>query len=197
MQQVEKNLSVILSEGRRLTKLVDEVLNIARMESGTIELSIKTHDLGQIIEHALASAVGLFNQKPQIRLVEKHNSPMPAIDVDGDRIIQVLLNLLSNAVKFTPKGTVTLQTQQASGHVLIEVSDTGTGISETDLPRVFEKFQQVGDTSVSHTKGTGLGLPISKEIIDMHGGEMGARSVVGEGSTFFFTIPLKSTTADA
>jgi signal transduction histidine kinase len=190
VNQIEKNLEVILSEGRRLTKLVDEVLDIAKIEKGTVDWTIRTHDLGTIIEHALASAHGLFAHKPVVTLIEEHRSPMPALDVDGDRIIQVLLNLLSNAVKFTPEGTVTLRTEQLDQAFRVEVIDTGAGIAEADQPRVFDKFQQVGDSGATKTKGTGLGLPISKEIIEFHGGEIGVQSVPGEGSTFFFTLPL-------
>ena len=112
------------------------------------------------------------------------------LDVDADRIIQVLLNLISNAVKFTKEGTVTVRSEIIDTHFQISVVDQGVGIAKGNLGKVFEKYKQVGEKSEDTQKGTGLGLPISKEIVEYHKGKIWVESTLGEGSTFFFTLPL-------
>jgi CheY-like chemotaxis protein len=114
---------------------------------------------------------------------------------DRDRLIQVLINLISNAIKFTDEGSITCRTHLQNGHVLVSVIDTGIGINASDQPKVFEKFKQVGDTLTDKPKGTGLGLPICKQIIEHHGGVIWVDSEPGKGSTFSFTLPLNQTSS--
>ena len=114
---------------------------------------------------------------------------------DHDRILQVLINLISNAVKFTDAGTISVQVAREPDVVQFSVQDTGTGIARSDLEAVFDKFRQVGDTLTDRPAGTGLGLPICREIVTQHGGRIWAESQMGTGSTFYFTIPV-ATTAD-
>jgi CheY-like chemotaxis protein len=115
---------------------------------------------------------------------------LPAVTGDRDRLIQVVINLISNAVKFTDQGTITCRAERRGGEIVVSVSDTGVGIAPGDQPKVFERFKQVGDTLTDKPKGTGLGLPICKEIVEHHGGEIWVRSEIGRGSTFSFSLPV-------
>src|SRR5581483_75405 len=121
---------------------------------------------------------------------------LPPITGDRDRLIQVVINLISNAVKFTPAGTVTVTAKSAAaGEITISVTDSGIGIAPSDHQKVFEKFKQVGDTLTDKPRGTGLGLPICKEIVEHHGGRIWVDSEPGKGSTFSFTLPALGKTA--
>jgi len=123
--------------------------------------------------------------------VRNIQADLPVITGDSDRLIQVVINLISNAVKFTDAGAVTLAASLGQGELLVSVTDSGIGIKPEDQPKVFEKFKQVGDTLTDKPQGTGLGLPISKEIVEHHGGRMWVESEIGKGSTFFFTLPVQ------
>ena len=189
-KKIEENLEVILSEGARLTNLINDVLDLSKMEAGRIDWSIQTHEMEKIIYQAVAASAGLFSAKPSVSLEQDHRDPLPTLEVDGDRLIQVLLNLLSNAVKFTDSGIIVLRTETVESEFQVSVVDRGIGIADGDRSKVFEKYRQVGDHVTDRPKGTGLGLPISKEIVEHHGGRIWVDSVLGQGSTFSFTIPL-------
>ena len=188
MHQVEENLKVVVSEGERLTKLIDDVLDLAKIEAGKLEWHMTTVSMADVVEHATAATSSLFEQKG-LSLCNEMAPDLPAITGDRDRLVQVVINLISNAVKFTSAGSVTCRVTRKGNEVLVSVSDTGLGIAPADQPKVFERFKQVGDTLTDKPKGTGLGLPISKEIIEHHGGRLWVESELGKGSTFFFTLP--------
>ena len=190
IKQIGQNLEVIISEGTRLTNLINDVLDISKMEAGKTDWNIKTQPLDAVIEQGVAASTGLFSRKPAVVLIEDHQSPLPTLPIDADRIIQVLLNLISNAVKFTDEGQVTLRSKTSGTTITISVIDQGIGIEPADQSKVFEKYKQVGDQLTDRPTGTGLGLPISKEIVEHHGGEIWVESVAGQGSTFSFTLPL-------
>jgi len=191
IQQVEDNLTVVVAEGERLTSLINNVLDLAKIEAGKIEWNMQTVNVPDIIERATAATSSLFDNS-KVEFVTNVKDGLPQIVGDQDKLIQVVINLISNAIKFTEKGSVTCRSKLVNGEILISVSDTGMGISEEDLPKVFEKFKQVGDTLTNKPKGTGLGLTISKEIVEVHGGKIWVESKEGVGSTFFFTLPVKS-----
>jgi CheY-like chemotaxis protein len=115
---------------------------------------------------------------------------LPPVHGDQDRLIQVVINLISNAVKFTDSGSITCSARQRDGELVVSVTDSGIGIAPADQPKVFERFKQVGDTLTDKPKGTGLGLPICKEILEFHGGSIWVESAPGQGSTFSFTLPV-------
>ncbi len=190
MQQVSENLDVVVSEGQRLTKLIDEVLDLAKIESGKIEWRIESLSAPELIGRAVAATSSLVENKP-VSLSAEIEPDLPPFMGDRDRLIQVVINLISNAVKFTSQGPVTCRAKQVGSEIVISVTDTGLGISPEDQPKVFEKFKQVGDTLTDKPKGTGLGLPICKEIVEHHGGRIWVESEPGKGSTFSFSIPLK------
>ena len=191
-RQVRNNTNIIVSEGERLTSLINDVLDIAKMEAGKIEWNMQPLALLQdVLEPVLAATLGLFEDK-DVRLVREVAADLPEIIGDRDRLVQVVINLLSNAVKFTDRGSVTCRARRINGDVEISVIDTGLGIAEADKPQVFEKFKQVGDTLTDKPKGTGLGLPICKQIVEYHGGQIWVESVLGQGSTFTFTLPTRA-----
>jgi signal transduction histidine kinase len=188
MQQVEDNLKVVVSEGERLTKLIDDVLDLAKIEAGKLEWHMTSLTVPEIVERATAATASLFDQK-KLPLLKEVGPDLPAVVGDRDRLIQVVINLISNAVKFTDAGTSTCRAGRRGGEIVVSVSDTGMGISPADQPKVFERFKQVGDTLTDKPKGTGLGLPICKEIVEHHGGRIWVESEPGRGSTFGFTLP--------
>jgi signal transduction histidine kinase len=149
----------------------------------------------EIIERSQAAAASLFEQKG-LTLIMDVEKDLPAVTGDLDRFIQVMLNLISNAVKFTPQGSVTCAARKINNEVVLSVTDSGIGIAKEDHPKVFEKFKQVGDTLTDKPSGTGLGLPICKEIVEHYGGRVWVESEPGKGSTFSFTIPFEQAEAD-
>ncbi|MEC7984304.1 MAG: hybrid sensor histidine kinase/response regulator [Myxococcota bacterium] len=192
VKQITKNLDVIISESNRLTKLINDVLDISKMEAGKIEWNFLQCDSREIIRQAVHATSGLLNNKPSIDIVQELPEEMPLVVADSNRVIQVIINLISNAVKFTDAGTVRVQAEAAWSSLIIRVKDEGTGISKVDQQKVFDKYKQVGDVITDKPSGTGLGLPISKEIVEMHGGKIWVESTLGEGSTFSFTLPLET-----
>ncbi len=188
--QVNENLQVVISEGERLTHLINDVLDLAKIEAGRMEWNQENVSLAEVLERAVLATTSLFDQKG-IKLIKKIDNNIPDIIGDEDKLIQVVINLFSNAVKFTEKGNVTCEVSQKDNEVIVSVSDTGIGIAPEDYEAVFEQFKQVGgDTLTDKPKGTGLGLPICKEIVEHHGGRIWVESKVGKGSTFSFAIPF-------
>ncbi len=190
VDQVSNNLEIIVSEGVRLTALINDVLDLAKMEAGKVDWKNEVISIDQIIERATIATTALFSQR-DLKLVVKVEPNLPKFQGDQDKLMQVLINLISNAVKFTEQGTVTCQAKKQGETIIVQVIDTGIGIKKEDIPQVFEKFKQVGDTLTNKPKGTGLGLPICKEIIEHHGGQIWAESEVGVGSTFAFWLPIE------
>ena len=186
--QIESNLDIIISEGQRLTSLINDVLDIAKMEAGKIEWRDERFTARYVVEHAVSATSSIFSEKG-LGIITDIEDDLPEILADKDRFIQVVINLLSNAVKFTDKGDITIRAKSSGDFVLISVSDKGMGISKDNLNKVFEKFKQVGDTLTDKPKGTGLGLPICKQIVEHYRGKIWAESKEGEGSTFYFTAP--------
>ena len=187
--QVLENLGVVVSEGERLTKLIDDVLDLAKIEAGKFTWNLSSVSMADVIERASAATASLFEAK-KLKLERRIQPGLPAITGDQDRLIQVVINLISNAVKFTDHGTIECAVRRVDGELIVSVIDSGIGIAPADQPKVFEKFKQVGDTLTDKPKGTGLGLPICKEIIEYHGGRIWVESAPGHGSVFSFTLPI-------
>ena len=189
IRQVTENIAIIVSEGTRLTKLINEVLDVAKIEAGKMQWNMDRLEITEVIDRAFAATSALFEQKG-LEPIKAIASDLPKIQGDKDRLIQVVINLISNAVKFTDKGCITCQVKQQDQSIVVSVTDQGVGISESDQPKVFEKFKQVGDTLTDKPQGTGLGLPISREIVEYHGGKIWVESELGKGSTFSFSLPI-------
>ncbi|MDM8518646.1 ATP-binding protein [Anaerolineales bacterium HSG6] len=188
--QVRKNIQIIISEGERLTSLINNVLDLAKIESGKIEWRMVPLNLSDIIDQSLAATSALLTGK-NIKLERDVEPNLPRVIGDEHRLMQVIINLLSNAIKFTSDGgSVTCCLKKEANEILVSIIDTGMGIPDTELLHVFEKFRQIGDTLTDKPQGTGLGLPICKQIVEHHSGRIWAESAVEQGSTFFFTIPI-------
>jgi len=188
-KQVIDNLDVVVSEGERLTKLIDDVLDLAKIEAGKFTWNMATVSVSDVVERAIAATASLFDAK-KLNLVREVDPDLPTVNGDQDRLIQVVINLISNAVKFTDAGSITCSAHLRDAELVVGVTDSGIGIAPGDQQKVFEKFKQVGDTLTDKPKGTGLGLPICKEIVEYHGGRIWVESEPGKGSTFSFTLPI-------
>lgn len=190
VKQVGENLDIILTEGQRLTTLINELLDIAKMEAGKIDWKMEPMGVEELINRGMSATSALFEQKG-LAAIKDIEEGLPEFVGDRDRLIQVMINLISNSIKFTDMGSITCQAVRVGDEIKISIIDTGIGIAEADQPKVFEKFKQVGDTLTDKPKGTGLGLPICKQIIEHHGGKIWVESELGKGSTFSFTLPLE------
>ncbi|BAY74886.1 PAS/PAC sensor hybrid histidine kinase [Nostoc linckia NIES-25] len=189
IKRVGDNLSIIVSEAERLTSLINDVLDIAKMEAGKVEWQMQPLDPTELIDWATTSTAALFETNG-LELIIDIEPELPQVIGDRNRLLQVLINLISNAIKFTESGSITCRIKQQNNAICISVIDTGLGIASEDQPKVFEKFRQVGDTLTDKPKGTGLGLPICKQIVEHHGGRIWVDSELGKGSTFSFIIPI-------
>lgn len=189
VRQVKDNVNIIVSEGERLTALINDVLDIAKMEAGKIDWNMYPLSITEVIERSVAATACLFDNT-NVTFIKDIEPNLPEVSGDKDRLIQVIINLISNAVKFTSKGSITCQARRNHSEIVLSIIDTGMGIASVDQPQVFEKFKQVGDTLTDKPKGTGLGLPICKQIVEHHGGQIWVESELKKGSTFSFTIPI-------
>jgi len=180
----------ILTSGRHLLSLINEILDLSKVEAGRMELELATFDLPLAIDNA-RTFVRERATRHGITLEVKVDERLGDIVGDERKIKQILLNLLSNAVKFTPEGgRIGINARQADGCVEISVTDTGIGIAPEDQPKIFEEFRQVGSDNAKKIEGTGLGLTLAKKFVELHGGKIWVESEVGKGSTFVFTLPI-------
>lgn len=188
-EKIKANLDIIEREGERLTRLINNVLDLARIESGHMEWNDEILDLSLCVEQAARVMEGAAERRAGVDLIVDAEDSLPPVRADQDRIIQVLVNLLGNAFKFTSSGKVRLTARsggQREVHVCVE--DTGAGIAPEELERVFESFQRV-NAAPDRSAGTGLGLSICREIIEHYGGRVKVRSKFGSGSRFIFSLP--------
>ncbi len=180
-------LCSIKIEVDKLTQMVTELGDLSRLESGDVPFEKKPIFIDEVVNRA-SERMRPQSERAGLELTLNISQNLPQVLADEGRIEQVLVNLLHNAVKFTsPGGKVSVSAELQKGAVAISVADTGIGISEDDLPRIFERFYKVSKSR--GTGGTGLGLAIAKHIVETHGGKIGAESKEGKGSTFFFTLP--------
>lgn len=187
--KVRNNLNTIISEGVRLTDLLNDLLDVTKIEEGKVEWKMEPVSVVEIIELAANITSSSF-ERHGLELECDIEDGLPDIAGDKYRLEQVLINLLFNALKFTEKGYIRCRAWMIDNEILISVKDTGGGIDEDDQERIFEKFRQIGIASKGKPRGTGLGLPICKEIINRHGGRIWVESEPGKGSTFSFTLPV-------
>lgn len=180
----------VLINSEHLLGLINDILDLSKIEAGRMELHLESVDLGPIFHGVMATAVGLTKSKG-LTLETDVEEDLPPVRCDKVRVRQILLNLLSNAAKFTDNGGITLQAFERDGMVQITIIDTGNGIPPEELPLVFEEFHQVERAaSYKRQQGTGLGLPISRHLVELQGGKMWAESTEGVGSNFSFTLPI-------
>ena len=192
-EKQEEYLKDIFSSGRHLLSLINDILDLSKIEAGKMELELTSFDLPAAMENALTLVKGRAGNHG-IALGLEVDRRLGEVIADERKIKQVLVNLLSNAVKFTPEGgRVEVRAAPANGGVEIAVSDTGIGIAPEDQEAIFEEFRQVGTDYARKREGTGLGLALTRRIVELHGGRIWVKSEVGRGSTFTFTLPAAGT----
>lgn len=191
----EEFLNVINSQANRLQRLIDNLLNLARIEAGVVQVSKESNSLNEILSEAI-DIVRPSAQAKQIDLTSELSTMFLGVHADRDMLTQAAINLLSNAVKYTPAGgSVTLRSRLDDQEAVFEVEDTGVGLSEEDRRRIFEKFYRVKKDR-EMASGTGLGLPLAKHIVeDVHGGHLTVDSELGKGSTFRVALPVAAQVA--
>jgi signal transduction histidine kinase/CheY-like chemotaxis protein len=191
----KQDLTAIYTSGQHLLNLINEVLDLSKIEAGKMTLSVEEINLIDLINSVMTTATGLVKDKT-IEMIQNLPPTLPIIKADPTRVRQVIINFISNAAKFTEEGTITIDAKEVKGptgrpEIMVSVTDTGQGISEDDKAKLFQPFSQVDDSPTRKTSGTGLGLSICRSLIELHKGRIGlAWSEVGIGSCFFFTLPL-------
>ncbi|MCT7982123.1 MASE1 domain-containing protein [Laspinema sp. A4] len=194
------NLAMISSSGRRLSNLVNDLLDFSKLKHKTLDLQLKPIDLRSLVEIVFTLSLPLVGNK-NLKLVNNISLDLPAVIADENRLQQILHNLIGNAIKFTETGTIEISAQRISGNDALEkfsstsqleitIFDTGIGIAEDKLERIFESFEQAEGSTGRLYGGTGVGLAIAKQLVELHGGQIWVKSRLGEGSKFSFTLPL-------
>lgn len=185
-------LDQTIRSAEHLLSLINDLLDVSKIEAGEMELTIRMADVHPVLEDALDSAVMLLESKRAAVALEAHvPEVLPLVPMDARRIRQVLTNLLSNAVKFTHEGLITLEVRLVGETIEFMVTDTGIGIAPDEMERLFTAFERSDRAKAASIEGTGLGLPISRYLVEAHGGQMTVQSEVGRGSIFRFWLPLK------
>ncbi|MCP4370021.1 MAG: HAMP domain-containing histidine kinase, partial [Deltaproteobacteria bacterium] len=189
-------LGIIIKESERLTRLIVQVLDFQKIESGGTEWEISRIDFREVIKDAILATSRLIQDK-KVKIESNLPDSFPLIDGDKDRLIQVMVNLISNSIKFcdSDRGVISVFLQAKSRHLKVDVKDNGIGISRKDQKIIFQEFQQVKDTSTGRPPGSGLGLSITKRIIDFHKGKIRVKSKPKKGSTFSFILPFSNDSA--
>ncbi|HEX9301248.1 MAG TPA: ATP-binding protein, partial [Casimicrobiaceae bacterium] len=192
----QKFLTIIIQESERLTRLINQVLDLAKLESGRAEWHVSELDLKAVVADSIAATGQLFRAK-NVGLEARLSERVPQVTADRDRLVQVLINLLSNAAKFVKpdEGRVTVDLSATADTVRVGVTDNGPGISAENQAIIFEKFRQAGNTMTEKPQGTGLGLPISRQIIEHLGGRLWVQSEPGKGASFIFELPVAKAVA--
>lgn len=187
--KIRRNVNIILSEGERLSSLINDLLDISRLEAGKFKLNMTEIDIEELITQVITLTNPIIRNK-SLQVILSIREPLPKIMADRDKIMQVIINLVSNAIKFTQRGCIVCTARVVKENIIVCISDTGVGIREEDKKFIFEKFSQVGDMLTNKPRGTGLGLAICKHIIEEHGGEIWVESETQKGTDFSFMIPI-------
>lgn len=194
--KIREILERVQSNGRHLLGLINDVLDLSKIEAGQLTLSITDYSMKEVVQTVVTATEALATEKG-LTLRAMVPDELPPGQGDERRITQALLNLVGNAIKFTEAGEVAVQAAAADGAFQVAVADTGLGIAAADRQRIFEEFHQVDSSSTRKKGGTGLGLSISKKIIELHGGRIWVESELGRGSVFRFTLPVQPTVGRA
>jgi signal transduction histidine kinase len=189
-EKAQETMQRVDRSGRHLLALINDVLDLSKIEAGQLTLSLGDYSLKEVVETVVTALEPLAAEK-KLALTVTLAPALPVGRGDDRRLSQVLLNLVGNAVKFTDAGEVRIEAKASDGAFLVSVSDTGPGIAAEDQARIFEEFQQADTSSTRKKGGTGLGLSIAKRILALHGGRIWVESALGKGSTFSFTLPVR------
>ncbi|BDQ37921.1 hypothetical protein SYK_22810 [Pseudodesulfovibrio nedwellii] len=192
IKRVKRNIDIITSEGNRLTALINDVLDLSKLEANKVEFNFAPVNPQEFIHRSVEATAGLFKDTNLVLLLELEPD-LPLINGDLNRLIQVMVNLISNGVKFTPEGSLTCRARHCDDTIRISVADTGIGMPQSTLDTIFDKFTQGHDGLTERPRGTGLGLSICRHIINDHGGHIWVESSSDKGSKFIFTLPVFDT----
>jgi signal transduction histidine kinase len=184
-------LNRIQTNGKHLLGLINDVLDISKIEAGQLNLALDDYSMKTLIQSVIAST-GSLAQNKGLAVTSEVADDLPPAHGDERRLTQVLLNIVGNAIKFTDKGSIDIRVAEKDGMFDISIRDTGPGIAPEDQARIFEEFQQVDNSSTRQKGGTGLGLAIARRLVRMHGGDITLESAVGKGSTFHVTLPVRA-----
>lgn len=186
---VSENLELIIQSGKRLSKLVNEILDFSKLRNHELKVNASAVDLKQAVNIVIKLTQPLL--KSEVTIINKVADSLPTLYADEDRLIQILHNLIGNAVKFTDSGEIAIGAVQLDDKLIeISIQDSGPGIAKENQRLIFESFQQVDGSSTRAAQGTGLGLSITKSLVELLGGKIRIESELGKGSTFFFTLPI-------
>jgi signal transduction histidine kinase len=193
-EEMGTDLGLIEKNSKHLLALINDVLDMAKIEAGRVSLALEAVKLTRLLDDVIKTMSSLAQEKSLYLRLESHLKPGMTLLIDSVRIRQVVINLIGNAVKFTKQGGITLRADQDEDEVHIQVIDTGIGVPAEKLESIFEAFSQVDTSTTRQTGGTGLGLPISRRLVELHGGSLWAESegIEGEGSIFHLQLPIKT-----
>lgn len=203
-QQTTANLGLIVASGRRLSSLINDILDFSKLRHNTLQLQLKAVDLRSITNVILTLSQPMVAGK-NLQLINSIPAELPLVEADENRLQQILYNLVGNAIKFTPSGRVEISAEvinasseiQTNPYIAIAITDTGIGIAEDKLERIFESFEQADGFTAREYSGTGLGLTVTKQLVELHGGEIYVDSQLGKGSKFTFTLPISQSQVEA
>ncbi|MFT4924390.1 MAG: signal transduction histidine kinase/ligand-binding sensor domain-containing protein [Phenylobacterium sp.] len=187
--RANQQLSMVVSSGRRLSNLINDILDFAKLDSHSLTLNQQPVDLHNLTDVVLALSHHLTGDK-KLTLTNAIPLDLPAVYADEERLQQILYNLVGNGIKFTDQGSVTVSAERHDNQLKVSISDQGIGIAQDQFEHIFKSFEQVQGSATRRYGGTGLGLAVSKELVNLHGGEIAVESTVGEGSTFSFTLAI-------
>jgi signal transduction histidine kinase len=193
LNPAERNsLDIVFQSNERLIRLVENLLNISRIESGRLQYSLTTVPLSKVTD-SVVEELSNYIKKKGLKFIYKKPAALPFVKIDEEKIRQVVLNLIDNSVKYTKQGSITVSLKESDGQIVFTVSDSGLGIKPEDLPNLFKKFSRGTGTSLVHTEGTGLGLYVARMMIEAHNGKIWAESDgEGRGSRFMFSLPVNT-----
>jgi PAS domain S-box-containing protein len=189
LSKMHDRLDLIISESKRLSNLLDDLLDIEKIEAGNVHWKMEDVSVTEVVEWAIKVTSDTFIQN-SLEAIKDLDDKLPLIVADKSRLEQVMINLITNAIKFTNNGSITCKVSKQDNGIVVSVIDTGMGIDEEELKRIFEKFGQTGKDIAGKPKGTGLGLFICKQIVNQHGGKIWVESKLGKGSNFSFSLPI-------
>ena len=190
--ETREDIQAIYENGQHLLTMINDILDLAKIESGRMTLKMEAIDVEQLLDEMRSSGLGLlrkYHKEDLVELVIEAEADLPHLHGDRIRLNQILNNLLSNAVKFTERGSIQVRAYRRDNNVYISVKDTGIGIAESQLEKIFEKFRQVDGSAKRRAEGTGLGLAITRYLVEMHGGAISVRSAENKGSVFTISLP--------
>ena len=193
--EIQEVIGEIQRSGEYLLKLINDVLDISKIEAGRMELNLSENAIEECIETVVGRLANLASER-NLTLVVEISDEIPVCTFDLQRITQVMYNLVGNAIKFTSEGEIRIGARNEGRFLLLWVADTGIGIPEDELESVFTEFSQADNTQLCGAQGTGLGLSITKKIVEMHKGEIRVESEIGVGSTFWIKLPMSSSGAE-